>query len=82
MEDLPIGSEIVLKLVETEKELDEETVRLILENSLKFKTKEETIAFQEYLVHHGLLCTIRDSKGIDISAACGQIKEKVEGEIS
>jgi 23S rRNA (adenine2503-C2)-methyltransferase len=32
--------------------------------------------FQEYLTKHGLLCTIRDSKGIDISAACGQLKEK------
>ena len=34
------------------------------------------LKFQEYLVNHGLLCTIRDSKGIDISAACGQLKEK------
>lgn len=34
------------------------------------------VNFQEYLVNHGLLCTIRDSKGIDISAACGQLKEK------
>ncbi|MDD2905756.1 MAG: 23S rRNA (adenine(2503)-C(2))-methyltransferase RlmN [Sulfurimonas sp.] len=42
--------------------------------------KEDMIAFQEYLVKHGLLCTIRDSKGIDISAACGQLKEKTEGE--
>jgi len=39
-------------------------------------SKEDMIAFQEYLVKHGLLCTIRDSKGIDISAACGQLKEK------
>ncbi len=37
---------------------------------------EDMFAFQEYLVKHGLLCTIRDSKGIDISAACGQLKEK------
>ncbi|DAB29995.1 MAG TPA: 23S rRNA (adenine(2503)-C(2))-methyltransferase RlmN [Sulfurimonas sp. UBA12504] len=42
--------------------------------------KEDMIAFQEYLVKHGLLCTIRDSKGIDISAACGQLKEKTESE--
>ena len=43
---------------------------------------EETdmVAFQEYLVNHGLLCTIRDSKGIDISAACGQLKEKTQGD--
>ena len=36
----------------------------------------DMFAFQEYLVKHGLLATIRDSKGIDISAACGQLKEK------
>jgi len=44
-------------------------------------TKEDMIAFQEYLVKHGLLCTIRDSKGIDISAACGQLKEKTQSEL-
>jgi 23S rRNA (adenine2503-C2)-methyltransferase len=44
-------------------------------------TKADMIAFQEYLVNHGLLCTIRDSKGIDISAACGQLKEKTEQEL-
>jgi 23S rRNA (adenine2503-C2)-methyltransferase len=37
---------------------------------------KDMLAFQEYLVQHGLLATIRDSKGIDISAACGQLKEK------
>ena len=46
----------------------------------KRPNKEDMIAFQEYLINHGLLCTIRDSKGIDISAACGQLKEKVAGE--
>lgn len=39
-------------------------------------SREDMVSFQEYLVKHGLLCTIRDSKGIDISAACGQLKEK------
>lgn len=43
--------------------------------------KSDMIRFQEYLVNHGLLCTIRDSKGIDISAACGQLKEKTKEEI-
>jgi len=38
--------------------------------------KKDMVAFQEYLTNHGLLCTIRDSKGMDISAACGQLKEK------
>jgi len=41
-------------------------------------SRADMVAFQEYLVNHGLLCTIRDSKGIDISAACGQLKEKTE----
>jgi len=40
----------------------------------------DMLSFQEYLIGHGLLCTIRDSKGIDISAACGQLKEKTEEE--
>lgn len=43
--------------------------------------RADMIAFQEYLVNHGLLCTIRDSKGIDISAACGQLKEKTQNEL-
>ncbi len=43
-------------------------------------SREDMVAFQEYLVKHGLLCTIRDSKGIDISAACGQLKETKENE--
>lgn len=44
-------------------------------------TRADMVAFQDYLTNHGLLCTIRDSKGIDISAACGQLKEKTEGEL-
>ena len=43
-------------------------------------SKTDMVAFADYLIKHGLLCTIRDSKGIDISAACGQLKEKIEGE--
>jgi len=43
---------------------------------------EDMFAFQEYLIKHGLLSTIRDSKGIDISAACGQLKEKNQEEIN
>jgi 23S rRNA (adenine2503-C2)-methyltransferase len=42
--------------------------------------EEDMIKFQKYLISKGLLCTIRESKGLDISAACGQLKdrEKVE----
>ncbi|MCX6075478.1 MAG: 23S rRNA (adenine(2503)-C(2))-methyltransferase RlmN [Campylobacterales bacterium] len=44
-------------------------------------SRADMVAFQEYLTNHGLLCTIRDSKGIDISAACGQLKEKTEKDL-
>ncbi|WP_457563483.1 23S rRNA (adenine(2503)-C(2))-methyltransferase RlmN [Caminibacter pacificus] len=38
---------------------------------------EETMKkFQRYLLDRGITCTIRESKGIDISAACGQLREK------
>nr|WP_281951816.1 23S rRNA (adenine(2503)-C(2))-methyltransferase RlmN [Nitrosophilus kaiyonis] len=37
---------------------------------------EKVKNFQKYLLDHGVLCTIRESKGLDISAACGQLKEK------
>lgn len=37
---------------------------------------KDMVIFQEYLTSRGLLCTIRESKGLDISAACGQLKEK------
>ena len=36
----------------------------------------DVTSFQQYLIDHGILCTIRQSKGLDISAACGQLKEK------
>ena len=39
-------------------------------------TSKSMLEFQEYLTKKGLLCTIRESKGLDISAACGQLKEK------
>jgi 23S rRNA (adenine2503-C2)-methyltransferase len=32
--------------------------------------------FQEYLLNKGVLCTVRESKGLDISAACGQLREQ------
>jgi 23S rRNA (adenine2503-C2)-methyltransferase len=38
--------------------------------------------FKSYLNDHGITCTIRQSKGLDISAACGQLKEKTANEIS
>ena len=38
--------------------------------------KKDMIEFQEYLTQRELLCTIRESKGLDISAACGQLREQ------
>jgi len=37
---------------------------------------EDVKKFQEYLLNKGVLCTIRESKGLDISAACGQLREQ------
>ncbi len=39
--------------------------------------EKDMIAFQEYLIKRGQLCTIRESKGLDISAACGQLREQI-----
>ena len=38
----------------------------------------DVLDFQTYLLKHGVLCTIRESKGLDISAACGQLKDRKE----
>ena len=44
---------------------------------------EQMEKFRDYLLSKGVLCTIRESKGLDISAACGQLREKeLEGENS
>ncbi len=37
---------------------------------------EDVKKFQEYLLNKGVICTIRESKGLDISAACGQLREQ------
>ena len=41
-------------------------------------SKDDMLAFQTYLNNHGILCTVRQSKGLDISAACGQLKERTK----
>ncbi len=56
-------------------------VNLILFNPFEgsnFKRPDAEFAkkFADYLYSKGLLCTIRESKGIDIDAACGQLKYK------
>lgn len=49
-----------------------------------FKRPDEATMerFRNYLNDHGITCTIRQSKGLDISAACGQLKEKSADDIS
>lgn len=42
----------------------------------KRPTDEDMHKFQDYLTKRGLHCTIRESKGLDISAACGQLREQ------
>ena len=39
-------------------------------------SESEAREFQEELRRHGVFCSIRESKGLDISAACGQLREK------
>ncbi len=41
---------------------------------------KDMVAFQEFLTSRGQLCTIRESKGLDISAACGQLREQEKKE--
>jgi 23S rRNA (adenine2503-C2)-methyltransferase len=44
--------------------------------------EKDVKSFADFLNSHGLLCTIRASKGIDISAACGQLKQRRENELA
>lgn len=39
-------------------------------------SRNNMVKFQERLLSRGVTCTIRESKGLDISAACGQLKEQ------
>lgn len=45
-------------------------------SSFQRPKKEDMEIFREYLNKRGIVCTIRQSKGLDISAACGQLKER------
>jgi len=44
--------------------------------SYKRPTEQKMENFREILTKKGVICTIRESKGMDISAACGQLREK------
>ncbi|MDR1008422.1 MAG: 23S rRNA (adenine(2503)-C(2))-methyltransferase RlmN [Campylobacteraceae bacterium] len=45
-------------------------------------SERDVTAFADFLNSHGLLCTIRQSKGLDISAACGQLKQRLKNELA
>ncbi len=45
-------------------------------SEFKRPIKKDMLNFQKYLLDHKITCTIRESKGLDISAACGQLYEK------
>jgi len=45
-------------------------------SSFKRPDMQNIKSFADFLTRHGLLATIRESKGIDISAACGQLREQ------
>ena len=62
-------------------------VNLILFNShegSEFKKPDinKVKKIRDYLNSKGLVCTIRESKGEDISAACGQLKEQYNNTLS
>lgn len=41
--------------------------------------EERVLAFQRHLLSHGILTTVRKSKGLKISAACGQLRRRIMG---
>ncbi|MEF3191438.1 MAG: 23S rRNA (adenine(2503)-C(2))-methyltransferase RlmN [Campylobacterales bacterium] len=47
-------------------------------SDFKRPTEEAMRKFQEYLFAKGITCTIRSSRGLDISAACGQLREQMQ----
>ncbi|MFK5926156.1 MAG: 23S rRNA (adenine(2503)-C(2))-methyltransferase RlmN [Desulfuromusa sp.] len=47
----------------------------------KAATEESIRAFQSYLLQRDIVATLRASKGQDISAACGQLKGKLEDKV-
>jgi 23S rRNA (adenine2503-C2)-methyltransferase len=45
-------------------------------------TRERAAAFQAALADHGIPCTIRVRRGIDINAGCGQLATETEAPLS
>ena len=48
------------------------------DRDIRRPTPEHVKAFQHHLVSRGQQCTVRETRGIDISAACGQLGKTIE----
>lgn len=51
---------------------------IVAGKSYKTPSKQKQKIFYEYLLQHGVNVTLRETKGQDIQAACGQLKVKKE----
>ncbi|NLY03842.1 MAG: 23S rRNA (adenine(2503)-C(2))-methyltransferase RlmN [Campylobacter sp.] len=49
-------------------------------SEFKRPKKENMENFRDYLQNKGIICTVRESKGLDISAACGQLREREQND--
>lgn len=49
-------------------------------SSLKTATEETMVKFRDFLTSKGIICTIRTSRGEDISAACGMLSTQKQSE--
>ena len=49
-----------------------------LDDSIRRPARTRTLAFQRELSARGVACTVRVEKGIEISAACGQLRGEVQ----
>jgi 23S rRNA (adenine2503-C2)-methyltransferase len=48
------------------------------DNSIRRPARSRTLAFQRELADRGVPCTVRVEKGVEISAACGQLRGNSE----
>ena len=49
-------------------------------SSLKSASNETMVKFRDFLTSKGIICTIRASRGEDISAACGMLSTEKQNE--
>ena len=51
-------------------------------SSLKTSSNETMVKFRDFLTSKGIICTIRTSRGEDISAACGMLSTEKQNDIN